>query len=849
MPNGTQTKTRPAKLDFGPYKYGFSDRTADYAFAGKAGLSRRVVEEISSLKGEPNWMREFRLRAYDIFTKKAMPTWGADLFDIHFDAIRYFMRATDSKARTWADVPKTIKDTFDKLGVPEAERKFFAGVAAQYDAEVVYHNMRKEWEEHGVIFVDTDTAVQKYPDLVRRYFSTIVPPADNKFAALNSAVWSGGSFVYVPAGVHVQTPLQAYFRINAKNVGQFERTLIIAEEGSFVHYIEGCFARGALITTNPAYKPIETVRVGDRVLTHTGQYRRVYHVQERPYRGKLYTIEVYGDTTQRLEVTEEHPFLYAKCIVSNERNGSWEVTWGTPKELARLDYLAIPINRIVQPLPSAVVRVPFRGRLEDIVVPSTPEFFRLAGYFLAEGSVDDRGYIHLSFDVAEKAWLADAKRLFRSVFGVKHFHELIHAQNHGVSLIVSSAKLARAFAQLFGDSAVTRRIPQWMLLEALAKQKQLVLGYFRGDGNYYCQQNKHGRKEIFRLTTVSPTLARQVKDLLPRFNIVASLNKRIRTHEGRQTMYSVCIGGEYAVPFGKLVGQRVVTRLNEKKRATIFGLDDRYAYVPIKRISQRFVKNVPVYNFSVEGDESYVAGGVAVHNCTAPVYTTDSLHSAVVEIIVKKNARVRYTTVQNWSNNVYNLVTKRAFAHEDAVMEWVDGNLGSKITMKYPSVFLMGRGAKADILSIAFAGRGQHQDAGGKVMHLAPETTSQIISKSISNNGGRTSYRGIVKIARGAAGAKSKVKCDALILDPRSHSDTYPAIDVDEDNAVVEHEATASRLNEEQLFYLQSRGLPEAAAATLIVSGFIEPFVKELPLDYAVEMNKLIQMQMEGSVG
>lgn len=473
MANGSQIKNRSPKLDFGPYKYGFSDRT-EYAFAGKAGLSRHVVEEISSLKGEPQWMREFRLRSYHIFTKKAMPTWGADLSDIDFNKIRYFMRATDFKARSWNEVPKTIKDTFDKLGVPEAERKFFAGVAAQYDAEVVYHNMRKEWEAQGVIFVDTDTALQKYPDIVKKYFGTIVPPADNKFAALNSAVWSGGSFVYVPAGVHVKTPLQAYFRINAKNVGQFERTLIIAEEGSFVSYLEGC---------------------------------------------------------------------------------------------------------------------------------------------------------------------------------------------------------------------------------------------------------------------------------------------------------------------------------------------------------------------------------------TAPVYTTDSLHSAVVEIIVKKNARVRYTTVQNWSNNVYNLVTKRAFAYEDAIMEWVDGNLGSKITMKFPSVFLMGRGAKADILSIAFAGRGQHQDAGGKTLHLAPETTSQIVSKSVSKDGGRTSYRGLVKIARGAEGAKSKVKCDALILDTRSRSDTYPAIDVDEDNAVVEHEATASRLNEEQLFYLQSRGLPEAAAATLIVSGFIEPFVKELPLDYAVEMNKLIQMQMEGSVG
>ncbi|RMF85302.1 MAG: Fe-S cluster assembly protein SufB [Nitrospinota bacterium] len=455
------------------YRYGFHD-PEDYVFKSKKGLSRQVVEELSWMKKEPDWMRQFRLRALEIFEKKPMPTWGGDLSQLDFDDIYYFIRPTDRQGRSWDEVPEYIKQTFDKLGIPEAERKFLAGVGAQYESEVVYHNLREEWEKQGVIFVDMDTALQKYPDLVKEYFSTVIPPADNKFAALNSAVWSGGSFVYVPAGVHVEIPLQAYFRINAENMGQFERTLIIAEEGSFVHYVEGC---------------------------------------------------------------------------------------------------------------------------------------------------------------------------------------------------------------------------------------------------------------------------------------------------------------------------------------------------------------------------------------TAPIYTTDSLHSAVVEIIVKKGARVRYTTIQNWSTNVYNLVTKRAVAYQDATMEWIDGNIGSKLTMKYPSVYMVEPGARGEILSIAFAGKGQHQDAGAKVVHAAPYTTSRITSKSISKGGGRAGYRGLVKVYEGAEHVKSNVQCDALIMDEESRSDTYPYIEIDEDNVSIGHEATVSRVGEEQLFYLMSRGLSQEEATTMIVTGFIEPIVKELPMEYAVEMNRLIQLEMEGSVG
>ncbi len=444
-----------------------------YIFKSRKGLDAEIVSQISEMKNEPPWMRDFRLKSLEIFNSKPMPRWGGAV-NLDFQDIFYYIKPADRQGRTWDEVPEDIKRTFDKLGIPEAERKFLAGVKAQYESEVVYGSLREELSKQGVIFTDTDSALRDYPDLMRQYFSTVIPSTDNKFAALNSAVWSGGSFIYVPPGVTIEYPLQAYFRINAENMGQFERTLIIVDEGARVHYVEGC---------------------------------------------------------------------------------------------------------------------------------------------------------------------------------------------------------------------------------------------------------------------------------------------------------------------------------------------------------------------------------------TAPMYTSESLHSAVVEIIVKKHARCRYTTIQNWANNIYNLVTKRAMAYEDSVMEWVDGNLGSRLTMKYPSVYMMEPGARGEILSIAFASAGQHQDAGAKVVHCAPHTSSRIISKSISKNGGRSSYRGLVKVESGAKKSKANVVCDALILDDRSRSDTYPYIEIDEQDVMIGHEASVSRIGEEQLFYLMSRGLSEAESSTMIVNGFIEPLVKELPMEYAVEMNRLIELQMEGSVG
>ncbi|HSV65676.1 MAG TPA: Fe-S cluster assembly protein SufB [Mycobacteriales bacterium] len=468
------TTAHPELAGLGRYEYGWADPDVAGASA-RRGLSDTVVRDISARKGEPEWMLDRRLKGLRLFDKKPMPHWGSDLSGIDFDNIKYFVRSTEKQAANWDELPDDIKNTYDRLGIPEAEKqRLIAGVAAQYESEVVYHKIREDLEEQGVIFLDTDTGLREHPELFKEYFCSVIPVGDNKFAALNTAVWSGGSFIYVPKGVHVDIPLQAYFRINTENMGQFERTLIIVDEGAYVHYVEGC---------------------------------------------------------------------------------------------------------------------------------------------------------------------------------------------------------------------------------------------------------------------------------------------------------------------------------------------------------------------------------------TAPVYSSDSLHSAVVEIIVKKGGRCRYTTIQNWSNNVYNLVTKRAVAHEDATMEWIDGNIGSKVTMKYPAVWLLGEHAKGEVLSIAFAGEGQHQDAGAKMVHVAPNTSSTIVSKSVARGGGRTSYRGLVQINEGAHGSRSTVKCDALLVDTISRSDTYPYIDVREDDVSMGHEATVSKVSEDQLFYLMSRGMTEDEAMAMVVRGFVEPIARELPMEYALELNRLIEMQMEGAVG
>ncbi len=631
MPENTKQEVLASSRDY--TKYDFHYNTKDYDVILEKGLNEDIVKQISKIKNEPQWMLDFRLKALKAFMEKAMPSWGANLSKINFDEITYYLKPSGEK-KSWEEVPQYIKETFDRLGIPDAERKFLAGVGAQIDSEVVYHNIRKDLEKLGVVFLSMDEGLKQFPEIVKKYFATIIPLNDNKFAALNSAVWSGGSFVFIPPNTKVHIPLQAYFRINAERMGQFERTLIVVGENSQVHYIEGCFTAGTEIKTYESPKKIEEIKVGEKVLTHTGEYKKVYHTQVRPYTGKIYSIEyVINGKSVKTEATEEHPFLGTK-----QKEGKLE--WINANKLQQQNYLAVLL-------------------------------------------------------------------------------------------------------------------------------------------------------------------------------------------ENTQTSEEISIGN-----------QQMLQKINAK-----------YAFVPIKKISAKEVENLPVYNFSVEKDESYIANGVAVHNCTAPQFSSDSLHAAVVEVIALPGAHVRYTTIQNWADNIYNLVTKRAYAYRDSTVEWIDCNLGSQVTMKYPSVYLMEAGSKAEILSVALAGKNQHQDAGAKVIHLASNTTSRITSKSISKDGGRTSYRGQVKVYKGAKNVKSNVVCDALILDKDSRSDTYPCIDIDEPTATIAHEASVGKISEEQLFYLMSRGLKEQEALTMIVMGFIQPFAKTLPMEYAIELNRLIEVQMENSVG
>jgi Fe-S cluster assembly protein SufB len=1233
-------------------KYGFHE-AENYTFKSRRGLDADIVREISHMKGEPEWMTEFRLKSLQAFQAKPMPNWGGTeaLNGINFDNIFYYIKPTDNDRNdSWEDVSPEVKRTFDKLGIPEAEQKYLSGVGAQYDSEVVYHNIAKELAEKGVIFLSTDLALKEYPDLFREYFGTIIPYSDNKFAALNSAVWSGGSFIYVPKGVKIDLPLQAYFRINAKNVGQFERTLIIVDEDAYVHYVEGCFLAGARVRTRSGEKPIEQIQVGDEVLTHKGRYRRVYHTMQRPYKGTIYNIRYFGDSRQSLRVTEEHPLLVAPRERAEYRNSSFEPQWMMASDVKPGDYLAIPVPQVesTSQIRERVVTVPIgRGRhipvQRDVRLPLEPDFFRLLGYYHAEGHVDQEHYLTFSFNAAETNYLNDTRELIQQYLGEKPIEN--KPRQNGQTLVVCSTEMARTFAHEFGSTVYEKRVPEFVRNAPVEQLAQWVRGLWCGDGSY------DERKNMFRYNTVSAELAYAFRDALLRLQIPASVNYQLRAAP-RQPMYAVVISSPWNSRFGDLVG---CPAPDEHRSGSPFYIDEKYMYVPIRSIEIEEM-DTTVYNFSVEEDESYVCEGVVSHNCTAPIYSSDSLHSAVVEIIVKKGGRCRYTTIQNWSTNVYNLVTKRAVAYQDATMEWVDGNLGclaegstvttpeglktieslnvgdkvlsyderigqlcfkrvvakrysgqqpvhtvsvgqrqlrvtanhpfysylydadapkklgryrlgyvradhlqqaiipttaldygaphkllmpplnttfnssnqyasdlsmerardsrlgqveyttddmlwlfgywvgdgnidakygktdgvvrwakvgfstpptdrarerlmgtmtsiidaepteradshhlawnskelaewfilngfvghatdkrvpewvwslpasqrlafiagyldadgyvqtgrrfvlksanrtlledvasllltlgitsrlytefeqprtvtingiectahgayrlsftlderllthisarlrdeaqaqppaklqhhravgrsqialpdslevvdvdvseatatsvptwdievedtgnfiaqgfivhnSKLTMKYPAVYLMEPGAHGEILSIAFAGKGQHQDAGGKVVHVAPNTTSKIVSKSISKDGGRTSYRGLLKVYKDAENSRSNVVCDALLLDEHSRSDTYPYIEVDNDNVSIGHEASVSKIGEEQLFYAMSRGLSEEEASSMVVSGFIEPLVKELPMEYAIEMNRLIALQMEGTVG
>ena len=996
----------PGLAGLGRYEYGWSDADSAGATA-RRGLNEDVVRNISALKNEPQWMLDLRLKSLRLFDRKPMPSWGSDLTGIDFQNIKYFVRSTEKQATTWDELPSDIKNTYDRLGIPEAEKqRLIAGVAAQYEclaqdsrvwtadrglvpikeiepgdrvfafdetagrfvvapvraaaqtgtkqtyavtvgtrtiratenhpflvleegarvwrtvaelrvgsmvatatwldrqpetavtspaskgsaavlerveitahsvlmsfspidaiaaygiepvwdlevdgphnfvaegvivhnSEVVYHQIREDLEEKGVIFVDTDTGLREHADIFKEYFTSVIPAGDNKFASLNTAVWSGGSFIYVPPGVKVDIPLQAYFRINTENMGQFERTLIIADEGSYVHYVEGCLPAGELVAdADGTHRPIETIRVGDRVLTHEGRPARVSAIQVRDYDGPMHTFTPLSPGNA-FRVTSEHPLLVvprADVTVKRAPRHGWlpevdssrligaQPQWRPAKDVQVGDFLVYPKPRFAP----AKTTLPF-------------DFARLAGYYLAEGHTtltNGAESVVFSFHIDELAYVDELQHIFKELYDVSGSVRLDETK-HEARLLVYSKAAYHALRIHCGTGSADKRLSADLIGQDELFLRALVDAYVNGDGSV---ARRGGSKQAtwVRAHTVSRVWAMQLQAIMARLGTFATMELRRPGGPGsilgrdvvRRDLWQV----QWTERDGEAVGPRQVRDAGD------------YYLVPVKRREDAAYR-APVFNLDVEAPDSYLAQGFAVHNCTAPIYKSDSLHSAVVEIVVKKDARVRYTTIQNWSNNVYNLVTKRATCAEGATMEWIDGNIGSKVTMKYPAVYLLGRHARGETLSIAFAGEGQHQDAGAKMVHAAPDTSSSIISKSVARGGGRTSYRGLIQIQEGATGSKSTVRCDALLVDTISRSDTYPYVDVREDDVQMGHEATVSKVSEDQLFYLMSRGMTEEEAMAMIVRGFVEPIARELPMEYALELNRLIELQMEGAVG
>jgi len=824
-----QTASDITPLDYTRYDF---KNPETYRLRIPKGLNRDVVREISRFKSEPDWMLEYRLRAYDHFVERPMPDWGPSLSDIDFDSYTYYANPLleGETKKKWEDLPADIKNTFEKLGIPKAEREFFGGVGAQYDSGTVYHKIREDLAAKGVIFCDTDTALKEYSDIVRKYFGKVVPYNDNKFAALNSAVWSGGSFVYVPPGVDAGIPLQAYFRINARNVGQFERTLIIADKGAKVHYIEGCVPLGGEVLLGDRLSPIEEVGVGQTVLNSEGVETTVEKTMVRPFDGELVDITPVS-TGNSFELTPEHPVLCIprrKVVRSHRRNrplsdvDTERLLHTTPEfvpagDLEAGDFIHYPISRTERDDPAF----------------STP-VLTLLGYYLAEGCaqrINDCEAVTFTFHIDEAEYVEEVASAIREFTG-KSAWRVLQPEKHAITIGVYSKELHEFCVRHAGKYAEGKQLSKTVMDLPPSKQATLLRAYYNGDGNQYV---RHGT--VHRVATVSRQLAFQVQELQARQGVYATINVREPFEEtmenGRRISHRRCYTVYHQIG---------------KHAESVHRQGDAFL-VPVRRVVRKPYRG-NVYNFHVAGsNNTYLVKGFSVHNCTAPIYSTDSLHAAVVEVVAEPYSKLRYTTVQNWSKNVYNLVTKRAVGYENSLVEWVDGNMGSKVTMKYPSVYLRGRGARADILSVAFASEGQIIDSGAKAVHSAPDTSSKIVAKSIAIRGGQTSYRGLLHVAPGATGVKAAVRCDALLPDERGRSDTYPYNEIHEEDATITHEAVVGKIGEEQIFYLMSRGLSESDAIHLILMGFLAEFSKELPVDYALELNRLIQLEMAGAVG
>jgi Fe-S cluster assembly protein SufB len=813
-------------------KYGFSDPVEGYAVRGIKGLNEKVVQEIVRRHDEPAWMEQIRMKALKHFLDKEPPSWAPELRDIDYQSFYYYANPTKKSAESWDQLPEYIKRTYDKLGITEAEKKFLSGVGAIYESESVYHSIQGELAKQGVVFTDTVTALKEYPEIMKKYFGTVVPYQDNYIAALQTAVWSAGSFVFVPEGVKVTMPLQAYFRINERNMGQFERTLIVAEPYSEVGYIEGCLPADELVSKGRLFEPIQTIGKQEMLITLEGRRRPVTDTYVHPHHGEMLTI-VPQSSASAFRLTPEHPVLAVKRsrVTTRKSRHGWLPEASTAK-LMQVKPQFIEAGMLEE---GDFVTYVFPTEEKDD--PSlTDVLLKILGVYLAEGTVSynkklQRDYLEFSFGES-----LSERKLARELL------DLIHSTGERASFYKSrgkycavgsySKKLIELCRDNCGVGAAAKALSERIMLLPAKRQMLLLQHYLKGDGNRY---SKKGNSLMIRASTVSRPLSFQLQEVLARAGIYSNIHLRK--------------GSEDTIRGRKIFRKdQFIVEYTENKKWSAVRKKGNHYFVPIKRIlSERF--DGPVYNLGVKGDESYLVKGFAVHNCSAPVYSSQSLHSAIVEIVARKASLVKYTTLQNWSRDVLNLVTKRAHAHEEATVSWVDFNGGAKLTRKYPSVYLLGPRAKADIISVAYAGPGQVQDTGAKAIHLAKDTTSKIISRSVSKGGGHTAYRGLLHIAKGAKNVKSTVRCDALLLDPISTTATYPYMEIQEDDATVTHEASVGKVGEEQLFYLMARGISEGDALSMVVNGFMEPFAKELPMTYAVEFNRLMSLEMTNAVG
>jgi len=798
------------------------------------GISREVVRELSRIKGEPDWMAEKRLKSLEIFERKPIPTWGVDLSGLNLDELVLYAPPTTGRYNSWDDVPKEMKDTYDKLGVPQAEREYLAGVVGVWNNEPVYEGLKEEYSKLGILFCSMDTAVRDYPELVQKYFMTkCVPAQDNKFSALHGAVWSGGAFVYVPKGVKCELPLQAYFRMDGSGEGTFEHTLIIADEGSDVNYIEGCHPAGEQIVVGDKWVNIESLNPGDEVIGDDGKKHEVMASMCRSYKGKMVTITPLSKYN-KFQLTPNHPVKVVKReSVQNEvkRRNGWLPQISTKRLLAS-EPQYIPAGEVKRGDFLVCPRVK-----ATTISPYDEDTLRLLGYYLAEGSVfinkaNNMPTVSFSFCADETDYIKEVQELIYKVAG-KASYVVADKRANAVTVTAYSEELMDLFTEACGRGSRTKQLCPELVECEYEEIKPLLETYFAGDGNLTERPNKTA--PLHRISTASEVLARQIQEILWRSGCFASIQLRK--------------GGADIINGRNIIrgDQFILTYTPERTKGEVRITDD-YFLVPVKETKQEDYDGF-VFNIEVDGVNSYLARGCAVHNCTAQTYSVNSMHSAVVEIFVHEGAKARYTTVQNWSKDVYNLNTKRAIVEAEGKVEWVGGSMGAKYVMLYPGSYLMGEHASADHLNVGIASGDVHKDTGAKVLHMAPNTTSNILAKSISKDGGVMGYRGLVKMGKHSQGSKTHVQCDGLMMDGRSRSDTWPDIQIENPNVTVAHEATVGRISEDQLFYMGSRGFTEIEAASMIVNGFVEPVTKELPMEYAIELNRLIQMEMEGSIG